>query len=368
MAVVTMTRKVVRFKNNLHEEFNKTLNQRVNQYFKSKKGGRYANFEMVFKTIFMFCLYMVPYFMYVLGVVESVWAFYLMAVLMGLGKAGIGLSVMHDANHGAYSRKKWVNNLVGYSLNLVGANATNWKIQHNVKHHTYTNVSGMDEDISPRGGLLRFDPFSDVKPHHKWQYIYAWFLYGLMTMSWIIVKDWVQLKEYTKDGMLKKQTKSVARAWVWLVMTKVFYYSYALVIPIVFTSIGWVHIVLGFFLMHYVAGFILAVIFQPAHVIEGNSFEDSSKSDTVEENWAVHQLKTTCNFAQRNKMLSWYVGGLNYQIEHHLFPNVCHVHYRKISKIVKKTADEYNVPYTAYPTFMSALVSHGKMLYALGRG
>lgn len=368
MAVVTMTRKVVRFKNNLHEEFNKTLNQRVNQYFKTKKGGRYANSEMVIKTIFMFCLYLIPYFMFVLGIVESVWAFYLMAALMGLGKAGIGLSVMHDANHGAYSRKKWVNNLVGYSLNLVGANATNWKIQHNVKHHTYTNVSGMDEDISPRGGLLRFDPHSEKKPHHKWQYIYAWFLYGLMTMSWIIVKDWTQLAEYTKDGLLKKQAKSVTRSWIMLVLTKVIYYSYILAIPIIFSPFAWFHIVLGFMVMHYVAGFILAIIFQPAHVIEGNSFEDSSLSDTIEENWAVHQLKTTCNFAQKNKVLSWYVGGLNYQIEHHLFPNICHVHYRKISKIVKKTAEEYNVPYTAYPTFMSALVSHGRMLYSLGRG
>ncbi|WP_245811219.1 fatty acid desaturase family protein [Ekhidna lutea] len=367
MSVAAMSRKVVRFKNNLHEEFNKTLNQRVNQYFKSSKNGRYANWEMITKTIFMFALYFVPYFMFLLGIVESIWIFYLMAFLMGLGKAGIGLSVMHDANHGAYSRKKWVNNLVGYSLNLVGANATNWKIQHNVKHHTYTNVSGMDEDISPKGGILRFDPNSPVKPHHKWQHIYAWFLYGLMTMSWIVVKDFSQLAEYTKDGMLKKQTKSVTKAWIWLILTKVFYYSYILALPILFTSLPWYHILLGFILMHYVAGFSLACIFQPAHVMEDHSFESVEHTDTVEENWAVHQLKTTCNFAQKNKVLSWFAGGLNYQIEHHLFPNICHVHYRKISKIVKATAEEYNIPYRSYPTFMSALVSHGKMLHSLGR-
>ncbi|MEP5161023.1 fatty acid desaturase family protein [Ekhidna sp.] len=367
MSVAMMSRKVVRFKNNLHEEFNKTLNQRVNQYFKNSKYGRYANMEMVIKSIFMFSLYLVPYFMFLFGVVQNLWIFYLMAFLMGLGKAGIGLSVMHDANHGAYSRKKWINSVVGYSLNLVGANATNWKIQHNVKHHTYTNVSGMDEDISPKGGMLRFDPNSPVKAHHKWQYIYAWFLYGLMTMSWIIVKDFSQLAEYTKDGMLKKQTKSVTRAWAWLILTKVFYYSYILALPILFSSLPWYHIVLGFLLMQYVAGFILAIIFQPAHVMEDHSFENVENTDVVEENWAVHQLKTTCNFAQRNKVLSWFAGGLNYQVEHHLFPNICHVHYKQISKIVKKTAEEYNVPYKSHPTFMSALVSHGKMLYSLGR-
>ncbi len=286
---------------------------------------------------------------------------------MGLGKAGIGLSVMHDANHGAYSRKKWINSIVGYSLNLVGGNATNWKIQHNVKHHTYTNVTGMDEDISPKGGILRFDPNTPIKKHHKWQHIYAWVLYGLMTMSWIIVKDVSQLVQYTKDGMLRKQTKSITRAWAWLIITKLFYYSYILALPLLFTSLPWYHILLGFILMHYVAGFTLAIIFQPAHVMEDHSFESVENSDTVEENWAVHQLKTTCNFAQKNKILSWFAGGLNYQIEHHLFPTVCHVHYRKIAKIVKETAEEYGVPYRSYPTFISALVSHGKMLYVLGR-
>lgn len=367
MSASTLNRKVLRFKNNLHEEFNRTLNQRVNQYIKSSKFGRYANVEMVIKSIFMFCLYFVPYFMFLFGIVESIWVFYLMAFLMGLGKAGIGLSVMHDANHGAYSRKKWVNQVVGYSLNLIGGNATNWKIQHNVKHHTYTNVAGMDEDISPRGNVLRFNPYTKVKPHHKWQYIYAWLLYGLMTMSWIIVKDITQLFGYTKDGMLKKQTKNVTRAWIWLIGTKVVYYSYILALPILFTSFAWFHILLGFLLMHYVAGFTLGIIFQPAHVMEENSFEDGATTEVVEENWAVHQLKTTCNFAHKNRVLSWYVGGLNYQIEHHLFPNVCHVHYRKLSKIVRQTAEEFNVPYKSYPTFASALVSHGRMLYALGR-
>ncbi|MEM6644319.1 MAG: acyl-CoA desaturase [Bacteroidota bacterium] len=367
MSAVTMKRKVVRFKNSLHSEFNRTLNKRVNEYFKTSKVGRYANAEMVFKTLFMFILYLMPYCLFVFGVVQHIGIFYLMAFLMGLGKAGIGLSVMHDANHGAYSKKKWVNTLIGYSLNLLGGNATNWKIQHNVKHHTYTNVAGMDEDISPRGTLLRFNPHSTMKKHHKWQYIYAWVLYGLMTMSWIIVKDITQLAEYTRDGLLKKQTKNVTKAWIWLILTKVLYYSYMLAIPLLFTSFAWYHILLGFLLMHYVAGFTLGIIFQPAHVMEEHDFADAEKIDTVEENWAVHQLKTTCNFAQKNAILSWYAGGLNYQIEHHLFPNVCHVHYRHIAKIVRDTAAEFNIPYRSYPTFRSALLSHGKMLYSLGR-
>lgn len=367
MTATAVGRQVIRFKNNLHEEFNKTLNKRVNNYFKTQKYGRHANAEMIIKTVFMFALYFTPYLLLITGVLENVWACFLLYFVMGVGKAGIGLSVMHDANHGAYSKKKWVNNLIGYSMNVIGGNATNWKIQHNIKHHTYTNVTGMDEDISPKGGILRFDPNTEKKPFHKWQFIYAWVLYGLMTISWTMVKDITQLKGYTKDGMLKKIQDNIVKAWTWLITTKIVYCGYMIVIPILFSPFAWWHILIGFLIMHYVAGFILAIIFQPAHVMEHNTYEDVSEKDTVEENWAVHQLKTTCNFANKNWLLTWYAGGLNFQIEHHLFPNICHVHYRKISKIVRETAAEYGIPYRVYPTFTSALISHGKMLYLLGR-
>lgn len=355
-----------KFNNSLHREFSKVLNTRVSNYFKNKGIRRYANWEMVVKTVVMFAIYFVPYAFILSGLVQSTWLFMVLQVVIGVGLAGIGLSVMHDANHGAYSKNRLVNQIIGYSLNLVGGNATNWKIQHNVKHHTYTNIDGHDEDVSPKGGIIRLSPNSGKKKIHRYQHVYAWFLYGLMTISWIVVKDVKQLIGYTKDGMLKKQ-QPIKKAWSWLVITKIFYYAYILAIPMIFSPFSWWMILIGFVIMHYVAGFILAVIFQPAHVIEGNDFPLPNEEDVIEENWSVHQLKTTCNFAPKNWLLSWYVGGLNYQIEHHLFPNICHVHYRKIAKIVRQTAEEFNVPYHSYDTFWSAIVSHGRMLYVLGR-
>jgi linoleoyl-CoA desaturase len=355
-----------RFDNSLQKEFSKALNARVSAYFKDRKEGRYANAEMIIKTIFMFLLYWTPFAVVLSGAVTAGWLYFLLMIVMGFGLAGIGLSVMHDANHGAYSKNRWVNKLIGYSMNLVGGNATNWKIQHNVKHHTYTNIHGHDEDVSPKGGILRLSPNCDKKTIHKYQHIYAWFLYGLMTISWIGVKDITQLVGYTKDGMLKKQ-QPIGKAWVWIILTKLVYYSYVLVLPLIFSPFSWWMVLLGFLVMHYVAGFILAIIFQPAHVMEVNEFPIPNEDHLVEENWSVHQLKTTCDFAQNSRIFSWYVGGLNFQIEHHLFPNICHVHYRKIAKIVRETAEEFNMPYKTYRTFWSALVGHGKMLYALGR-
>lgn len=355
----------ITFQNSLNRDFTSELHKRVNSYLKTKKNGRYANGWMVFKTIFMLSFYFIPYFIYVSGAVTQYWVYLILVAIQGVATAGIGLSIMHDANHGAYSRKKWVNNFLGYTLNLVGGNATNWKIQHNIMHHTYTNIAGHDEDISPRP-ILRFSPHSKRLPMHKYQFIYAWFLYGLMTFTWVLFKDFKQLLGYTKSGILAKQTDE-KKAWAWLIFTKVIYLTYVLVIPILVLPFAAWQVFLGFFLAHYIAGFILGIIFQPAHVMEENEFPLPEEGGKIEDNWSVHQLKTTINFAQKNRVLSWYVGGLNYQVEHHLFPNVCHIHYREISGIVQKTAKEFNLPYKSIPTFRQALISHGRMLYKLGR-
>ena len=147
---------------NTQRDFTVTLNKRVGEYFKTQKLSRHANGEMIIKTIFMFSLFIIPYALIVSGVVTNILWMLPLLIIMSFGVAGIGLSVMHDANHGAYSSKSWINSLIGYSLNLIGVSAFNWKIQHNIMHHTYTNIYEHDEDISPRG-VLRLSPESDWK-------------------------------------------------------------------------------------------------------------------------------------------------------------------------------------------------------------
>ncbi len=346
-------------------EFYSTLSQRVNNYFKTKNISRNANAEMVIKTIFMMSLFFVPYAISLTGVATTLWVYLFLCVIMGLGIAGIGLSVMHDANHGAYSSKPWINEMMGYSLNLVGANAFNWKIQHNVLHHTYTNIYEVDEDISPRG-VLRMSPDSPRRSFHRFQHLYAWFLYALMTIVWVVGKDFFRLVRYQNEGLVKKQKADILTEWAILIFTKVVYVIYIFVIPIMVLPFAWYQILLGFAVMHFVAGFILAIVFQPAHVVEGTSYLMPDINGTLENSWAIHQLHTTTNFAHNNRILSWYVGGLNFQVEHHLFPNICHVHYRHLSAIVEKTAEEFGLPYKMKETFWDALVAHAHMLKELG--
>jgi linoleoyl-CoA desaturase len=346
-------------------DFSTTLNSRVNAYFTTNRISKHGNNEMVIKTIIMFLLYFIPYLLIVTSLISAPLLLFPLVIIMSIGLSGIGLSVMHDANHGAYSKRSWVNTMLGYSLNLVGANSFNWKIQHNVLHHTFTNVHDEDEDISPRGAL-RLSPHSEWKWAHKFQHFYAWFLYGLMTIAWMVVKDFARLIKYQKNGLLKKSKASVTQEWIILIITKLVYVGYIFVVPLLFTSLAWWQILVGIFTMHYIAGFVLAIIFQPAHVIDGTEFPLPDNKNSLENNWAIHQLLTTTNFGNKSKWFSWFVGGLNFQIEHHLFPSICHVHYRKISTIVQETASEFNVPYKNASSFLHALIGHTKLLRQLG--
>lgn len=347
-------------------DFFVTLNKRVNEHFKATNVGRHGNAEMYIKTVFMYALYFVPYGFAVSGIVTNSWIYLLLSLVMGLGLAGIGLSVMHDANHGAYSKKPWLNKLLGLSLNMVGGHAMNWKIQHNVLHHTYTNVEGVDEDIAPRV-VMRFSPEAKWYKFHKYQHYYAWFFYGLLSLSWIVVKDFIQLIKYSRDGHIKGQRSNATKEWIVMLSSKAIYWLYIFVIPTLVLPLVWWQVLIGVVAMHYIAGLILSLIFQPAHVIEGTEYPKPDVNSTLENNWAIHQLRTTTNFAGRSRLFSWYVGGLNFQIEHHLFPHVCHVHYKKISKIVKQTTADFGLPYKTQRTFVGAIWGHVKVLKAFGQ-
>jgi linoleoyl-CoA desaturase len=357
----------LKFNRTEKQDFVRTLRKRVNDYFQSNNISRYANAAMVIKTIVLLGTYAALYAFVLSGISSSIWLNLAVWSLMGIVTAGIGFSVMHDANHGAYSRNKTVNAILGYVINFIGGFSQNWKIQHNTLHHSYTNVHGMDEDIDA-GKLLRFSPEQELLPFHKFQHVYAWFLYSLMTHMWITTKDFKQLLRYKNNGMLKQHGASFSKTFAELIFIKVMYYAYLLVIPIVFAGVAWWVTLIGFIIMHFILGFLLACVFQTAHVMSTTEFPAPDEEGKLENNWAIHQLLTTTNYAPGNRLLSWFVGGLNFQVEHHLFPNICHIHYKKISKIVKETAEEYGLPYNTLPSFRSALTNHADMLKMLGTG
>lgn len=362
----TGTKQYVKFAHKERDSFYDAVKSRVAEYFRSNNISPYSNSKMYLKTAVMLCMYFVPYFVIVTGLASiSIWLFYALWLLMGLGIVGIGTSVMHDSNHGAYSTNKGLNNFLGSILNILGGYSMNWKIQHNILHHTYTNIQGLDEDIEA-GPLIRMSPEKPLYSFHRFQHLYAWLVYCIMNLYWITAKDYLMLFRYDKNNLLRNQKTTLKKALIELSLLKVVYVAYIIVLPILFSGEAWYHVILGLVVMHVVAGFALACIFQPAHVVESSDFSPPTNDRKMENNWAVHQVMNTADFAPNNKLVCWFIGGLNFQIEHHLFPHVCHVHYPAIAKIVKSVTAEYDLPYNVMPTFRSALWEHGKMLQKLG--
>jgi linoleoyl-CoA desaturase len=336
-----------------------TLKKRVDEYFTDNNISRHANGGMILKTIILLSGYILP-FIYILTFNPPFFISNILWVIMGVSIAGIGMSVMHDANHGAYSGIDWVNSLIGNTLTLIGGSVDNWKVQHNVLHHTFTNVVNADDDIADKL-VLRFSPHTKVKWFHKYQYIYAFFFYGLQTIFWVFVKDFAQFNRYVIKGEQKWFTLTK------LLISKIAYLFVILVVPVMFFNVPVLHVATGFMLMHFFAGLFLTVIFQLAHTVEGTTHPLPNDKNEITNDWAIHQMNTTVDFTPKNKILSWYIGGLNFQVEHHLFPRICHIHHPEIAKIVQQTAAEFNVPYLVNDKFSDAFMAHVNALKRFGR-
>jgi linoleoyl-CoA desaturase len=355
--------KTIKFVSNDRSQFTTELRKNVNNYFKEKNISTKGNWRMVLKSIAMLSLYLVP-FLTILLLPVSGWMIFPLFALMGIGMAGIGMSVMHDAAHGSSTEKKWLNKLLSHTIYMIGGSVFTWNIQHNVKHHTFTNIKGHDEDINTKA-IIRLSNQAPLKKIHRFQYIYAFLFYTLMTVAKLF-NDFGQLADYNKTGYTEKQNAKPKNELAKLIFFKLLYLFICIGLPILVGGFSWWMVLIGFFIMHLIAGGIMSVVFQMAHIAEGVEQPTLNTEGNIENEWAIHELETTANFAKDNRVLGWFIGGLNFQIEHHLFPNICHVHYRNISPIVERTAKDFGLNYNSKPTFLKAIISHTKMLKVLG--
>lgn len=343
--------------------FYKTLKQRVDEYFTEKGIPKTGNWRMFLKAAIVLSWLAVSYLLLVFFSTSLVMAI-ITAFAVAQGFVLIGFNVMHDGNHKSFSKRKGVNRLMGYTMDLIGGSSLLWRQKHNVLHHTYTNIEELDDDIHSNG-LFRLSPRQEWRPFHRFQHIYALPFYSLLTLSWVTFGDFKNFFS-RRIGEHRIPKPSVSDATLFF-LTKFFYFGYMLVLPMFFHPL--LHVLIAFIAIHLVLGATLSVVFQLAHTTEGNTFPvpDEAKG-TIENEWAIHQVETTANFAPRNKLAAWYLGGLNFQIEHHLFSNVCHIHYPELSKIIAEVCREFEVSYVSYPTVRSAIVGHYRFLKRLGKG
>lgn len=353
----------VKFEPRSKDPFSVELQAEVDQYFSEKNRSKKGNLLLWVKAGFYlgglsalyFSLYFAP---------MELWQSYLVFGLMGMVCAGIGFNVGHDALHDAYSDKSWVNRLMGHSYTLLGANVYNWKILHNKIHHTYTNVEGADGDLETVKFLRFYEGKEGKRPYHRFQHIYAPLFYALTSLVWVFKKDFDHI--FKPQHMLYKKPDLPKWEFARLVFCKLLYLFIFIGAPALFSPLSLGTVLLGFVLLHAVQGISLAFTFQLGHLVEGPDVIEIPQSGKLP-SWHVLQLQGTSNFGTLCPLSAWLFGGLNQQVEHHLFPKVSHVHYPALSRIVKRLAIKHGHPYHEHRTFFHALFSHFRLLRRLGR-
>jgi linoleoyl-CoA desaturase len=348
--------------NNSNNLFFQSLKKSVDDYFKTQQLPQTGNWKLYTKASILvplaICIYL-SLMIFNMPVFISL----PLCGLLGLTLASIGFNVMHDACHGSFSSKKWVNNFWGLSLNAIGGNAFFWKQKHNIIHHTYTHIDGVDDDIA-QGAMLSQTPSQKWKPIHRYQHLYLTLAYATTLFMWVSVGDF---QKYFSQKIHNTPLQRMSRQeHITFWASKVFYGVVYILIPIL--CVGPIAWLIGYITMGMVTGVVISYIFQLAHTVEGPEFDSVGMDDKIiETEWAVHQIKTTANFAPRSKFISWFVGGLNFQVEHHLFPRISHVHYPALSTIVKAHCQEFNLPYHCFSNLRLAILSHMRTMKKLGQ-
>jgi linoleoyl-CoA desaturase len=354
-----------KLKFNNSDRFVRELRKRVDAYFE-KTGRRKRDCpSMYFKTATILAWFLSAYLL-LLFVASSWWTVVPLAIVVGLATAAIGFNIQHDAGHRAYSDRQWVNKAMSLTLDLMGGSSYLWDWKHNSIHHTYPNIEGQDDDINV-GILGRLSPHQPRYWFHRLQGIYLWLLYGFLAIKWHLFDDFYNVA-VGKIGT-HKIPRPKGKDLVIFIAGKVAFFSMAFFIPMLLHP-WWA--VLGVYAMSaFTSGVVLAVVFQLAHCVEEADFPApviaADGSQRMESDWALHQVQTTVNFARQNPVLCWFLGGLNFQIEHHLFHRICHVHYPELSKVVEEVCREFGIRYAAHRSIFGAIASHWRWLVQMGR-
>jgi linoleoyl-CoA desaturase len=342
--------------------FHTELKDRINRYFEKTGKSHYGNFALFFKAILLISIFAFLYVHLVFFTPATVWAI-VECVLLGCVVSAIGFNVMHDGAHGSFSKHKSINSFAAFTLNVLGGSSFMWNVKHNIIHHAFTNVDGMDDDIDIEP-WMRMSSTQKKYRMHRFQHVYFWVLYSMLYILWIFVLDY---QKYFKSRIGNMPLKKMGIA-DHLVFWSFKLFNLFLFVALPIALLGFVNWLVGFLIFTCVAGLVLSLVFQLAHTVEHTAFPmPDEATNRMEDEWAIHQIKTTANFATKNKVVSWLVGGLNFQIEHHLFPKISHIHYPQISKIIKQACQEYGIEYIEYAKVRYAIASHVSFLKEMGR-
>jgi linoleoyl-CoA desaturase len=351
-----------RLKFHTPDSFRQALRRRVDEYFATTGrsprdcGQMYAKSAIVLSS----CAGM---YVLLLLLASSWWLAVPLAVALGLALAVAAFNIQHDGGHGAYSKHRWINKLASLTLDVLGGSSYIWARKHNAIHHSYTNLTGHDDDIN-LGFLGRLSPHQKHLVFHRLQHYYMWVLYGFLPVKWHVFDDFRNVL----TGRIGEHRIPRPKGWdlATFLGGKAVFFTLAFGLPMLLHP--WYCVLALYGIASLVQGVVLSVVFQMAHCVEEAAFPlPPDNGGRIEASWAEHQVETTVDFARSNRVLSWLVGGLNFQVEHHLFPQICHIHYAAIARLVEETCREFRLKYLAHDTFWAGLASHFRWLRQMGR-
>ncbi len=352
----------MKFSNSKSSPLFKEIQDEVYAYMKTQKSGRFGNHKILHKAILFFSVYILLYSLIMFSALNGS-AKVLLAVLMAVNSVLIFFNFAHDASHGSLFKKKKMNRLFKYSSDLVGVSSYMWHIRHDVQHHSFTNVVGGDLIIESIP-LLRLNPHQKHQKIHAFQPLYAPLLYCFYSTYWILILDFKLFLK--KDICNMNNIYHPLREWIKLVFFKAFYIAYALVLPTIFLPYSLSQILAAFILAHLFSGILISLVAVFGHYMDGVEFVRPDSNGLIHNSWGEHELAVTTDFANSSSILTWLIGGLNHHICHHLFPNICHVHYKHITPIIRRKCREWKMPYKEY-SLTDALSAHRKFIVNLSK-
>ncbi len=341
--------------------FQVELKKRVAEYFRSTGQSERGGWRIYAKTFVVFG-WMIASYIALVFFAPSLWMAIPLALGLAAAMAASAFCVQHDGGHKAYSNWTVMNRIAALSLDFIGASSYLWYWKHAVLHHTYSNIPGHDTDIE-LGSVMRLCPQHELRWFHRWQHLYLFVLYGVMAARWHLWGDFKEIVTGKIGPHPYPRPKGIDFAIFWF--GKAFSIGWLIVLPMFFHD--WWVVALFYLGITGVMGVLLSVVFQLAHCVGEADFPSPNEALRMESAWAIHQVQTTANFARTSRTLTYLLGGLNFQIEHHLMPHVCHIHYPALSPIVEKLCGEYGIRYSCHPTFWAGVVSHYRWLRKMGR-
>ena len=356
-----MKKRFVRYAPPEKSSFYKELRKEITIYLQSRRSDGRASAGMVVKILICVSLFILCYVQY-LSASTGYTDWLLWCFGLGFSSMLIGVNIGHDAVHDALFRKKWMNKTLSHSFDIIGISSYLWYLKHNVLHHKYPNVTGVDLDIEA-SPFLRLSPADTLRKWHHYQHLYAPFIYMLFSLNLLFLNDWMLLKKVKRrdiDG--KPHPKS---AIISIICWKFLYLFFMVALPLIMLPFSWLQILCGFLLMHAALSIMLALVLLPSHLFEQTIFSNEHVKGVISEDWAIHQVLTTLDFAPKSAVANFLLGGFNTNVIHHLFPKICHCYYKPLTAILIIKAGEYNIVYN-HTSFLGAIKSHFQLLKKLG--